>query len=453
MAKTAALILAAGKGTRMYSDKPKVLQTILQESMLSYVISALQPLFAGHIWAVVGHQAEMVKNTFNKSDIAFILQEEQLGTGHALQVALPSLLGQYESVLVINGDVPLIDTELLENFIQKVKGADLAFASLNLKDASSYGRVLRKNGQVVAIVEAKDYDVKLHGEISGEVNSGLYYINLNTAKEFLPRLSCANNSGEYYITDLIELYAQAGLNVLGINCGDNANLLGVNSPMELIDAEDSLRRQLVENALKKGVIIHARELVSIGPHVHIEPGAEIFGPCEIYAHSHIACGASVASHCVINNSVIAKGAKILSFSHVEQSVVGERATVGPYARLRPGAELKEKCKVGNFVEVKKSTLEKGAKVSHLSYIGDASVGEDANIGAGTITCNYDGVNKHKTVIGSKAFVGSNTALVAPVTVGDGALVGAGSVITKDVPDGHLGITRAVQKTLPIRGKK
>ncbi len=453
MTKTAALILAAGKGTRMHSDKPKVLQTILQTPMLGYVIKALQPFYASHIWTVVGHQADMIKKMFDDSITKFIWQEEQRGTGHALQVALPTLLQNgYDSVLVVNGDVPLIDEELLEAFIKKSENASLSFATLNIENAGSYGRVVRKDGKVQAIVEAKDYDVKVHGIESGEVNSGLYYINLSVAKEFLPKITCANNSSEYYITDLVGLLVEANIEVLGIKCGNNANLLGVNSPLELVSSEDNLRRQIVQKALESGVIIHNKDLVSLGPNVTVEPGAEIFGPCEIYGKSYVECGASIHSHCVIIESHIAKGAKILSFSHIESAKLSNDVQVGPYARLRPGAELCEQCKVGNFVEIKKSTLEKGAKVSHLSYIGDASVGENANIGAGTITCNYDGKNKFKTQIGKKAFVGSNTALVAPVVVGDGAIVGAGSVITKDVPDNQLGISRQKQKNLPLRKK-
>ncbi len=452
MVKTAALILAAGKGTRMHSDKPKVLQTLLHVPMLAYVIESLQPFFAGHIWTVVGHKAELIYETFKHDQCKFIEQTEQRGTGHALQVALPALMQEgYEAVVVINGDVPLIDQRILEDFLHQAQGQELAFATLSLKQAGSYGRVVRKNGQVQAIIEAKDYDIKIHGAESGEVNSGLYYINLKTAQKFLPQINCANKSCEYYITDLACLLVKAGIVVQGIQCGSNANLLGVNSPLELVEAEENLRYSIVQKALENGVIIHAKNLVNIGPQVHIEPGAEIFGPCEIYGKSIIKSGATIYSNSIIFDSQIETLAKVFSFSHLENASVGKNAQVGPYARLRPGAQLQERSKVGNFVEVKKSTLGEGAKVSHLSYIGDANVGMDVNIGAGTITCNYDGINKHKTHIGNNAFIGSNTALVAPITVGEGSLIGAGSVISKDVPDNHLGITRASQKNLRMRG--
>ncbi len=453
MSKTAALILAAGKGTRMHSDKPKVLQTLLHEPMLAYVIKAMQSFFAEHVWTVVGHKAPMIYELFSEKKSKFIEQTEQFGTGHALQVAVPTLIKQgYEYVVVINGDVPLIDAKAMQFFLQQARGQELAFATLTLDNAGSYGRVVRKDGQVQAIVEAKDYDEKIHGPESGEVNAGLYCINLNTAQKFLPLINCTNNSAEYYITDLVGLLFEAGIKVQGIECGNNINLLGVNSPLELVQAEEILRKSIVDAALERGVIIHAPQLVRIGPEVQIEAGAEVFGPCEIYGKSHVARGATIHSHTVIINSHIGSGAKILSFSHMEEAVIGCCATLGPYGRLRPGANLQEYSKVGNFVEVKKSTIGKAAKVSHLSYIGDATVGDEANIGAGTITCNYDGVNKHKTHVGQKAFIGSNTALVAPVTIGDGALVGAGSVITKNVPEEHLGISRSNQKNLILRGR-
>ncbi len=263
-------------------------------------------------------------------------------------------------------------------------------------------------------------------------------------------LSSNNKSAEYYLTDIIHLGIEHGYDVHGVECGEDAQLLGVNSPAELIRAEEILRKSLVENFLESGVIIHNPQMVSIGAEVQIMAGAEIFGPCEIYGNSSIAKGAVIKSHCVLDNAIIAEEAEILSFSHIQDAYVGKNVSVGPYARLRPGAKLEEKCKVGNFVEIKKSTVRKGAKVSHLSYVGDADVGEDANIGAGTITCNYDGKNKFKTEIGANAFIGSNTALVAPVRIGDNALVGAGSVITKDVPSSNLAIGRARQNNMPKR---
>ncbi len=441
-----ALILAAGKGTRMHSDKPKVLQTVLGEPMLASVIAALQPVFAGNIFMVVGHRAEMVRKAF--PDGRFVLQEEQLGTGHALAQALPVLQAEgCTHLLVVNGDTPLLSEAVVTGFLEKAKGADLAFATILLDEPGAYGRVVRRDGKLMGIVEAKDYDSKTFGAGTGEVNAGMYCLSLDVAARLLPRIGNDNKSGEYYITDLVALALEEDLDVRGIACGRDESLLGVNSPRELSHAEEIARARIVDALLSSGVIIHAPELVRVGPLAHVEPGAEITGPCEIYGRSEIRRGAQIASHCVIRDCVIEGGAEIRSFCHLEGAHVSQGALVGPFARLRPGAELEADSHVGNFVELKKSRLGRGAKANHLTYLGDAQIGAGTNIGAGTITCNYDGKHKFQTHIGEKAFIGSNTALVAPVTVGAGALVGAGSVITRDVPDEALAIARERQKNI------
>lgn len=454
MAQRAALILAAGKGTRMHSARPKVLQSLLAEPMLAYVVAALRPLFAeddgaGAIWAVVGHGAEAVEAAF--PGLRTIRQEEQLGTGHALARALPTLRQNgCARVLVVNGDVPLLPTDVVRRFLDEAQGAAIAFASLTLEDAGAYGRVVRRHGDVAAIVEAKDFDPARHGPDTGEVNAGLYSLDVEAVGRLLPRLGNDNKSGEYYITDLIALGLADGLVVRGIDCGRDESLLGVNSPAELARMEEILRARIVSRLLAAGVTLHAPDLVRVGPFAEVAPGAELTGPCEIYGRSRVAANTRIESHCVLLDSVVRSGARLRSFSHLERAEVGEEAIVGPFARLRPGAVLEAGSHVGNFVELKNARLGRGAKANHLSYLGDAEIGPAANIGAGTITCNYDGVRKHRTVIGSRAFIGSNTALVAPVEVGDGALVGAGSVITKDVPAGEMGIARGRQKNLPRR---
>lgn len=452
MAKPAALVLAAGKGTRMRSTRPKVLQSLLGEPMLAYVLEALQPLFAGAggadaIWAVVGHGAELVKATFPR--LQTIRQQAQLGTGHALGEALPTLRQNgCTHILVVNGDVPLLTTEIVRRFLQKAEGAAIAFASISLEMTGTYGRVIRKGGDVAAIVEAKDFDPARHGPDMGEVNAGLYFLEVEAVGHLLPRLSNNNKSGEYYITDLVALGLEDGLVVRGINCGTDESLLGVNSPAELVHVEEILRARTAARLLESGVTIHAPGLVRVGPFAMVEPGVELTGPCEIYGRSRVEGGASIDSHCVLTDSVVHARVHIRSFSHLEHAEVGEGAVVGPFARLRPGAVLETESHVGNFVELKNARLGQGAKANHLSYLGDAEIGPGANIGAGTITCNYDGTRKHRTGIGARAFIGSNTALVAPVDVGEGALVGAGSVITKDVPAGEMGIARGRQKNLP-----
>ncbi|MDE7065778.1 MAG: bifunctional UDP-N-acetylglucosamine diphosphorylase/glucosamine-1-phosphate N-acetyltransferase GlmU [Desulfovibrionaceae bacterium] len=449
MPKYGALILAAGKGTRMHSDKPKVLQTLLGEPMLRFVADALRPLFRDAVWTVIGHRADMVRAAFGDEGLHFVVQEEQLGTGHALMQALPALEDAgCTHVLVVNGDTPLLGARLPEMFLRESEQADLSFATITLQDPAAYGRVVRHHGRVVAVVEAKDYDEDLYGPEPKEVNAGLYCLNLAMVRQLLPHLTNANKSGEYYITDLIGLAVENQYTVRGVECGDDPNLFGVNSPVELSRSEALLGLQQVQNLLQSGVILHAAELIRVSPRARIEPGAELYGPCEIYGCSRVARGACIESHCVLRDAVVAEGAVIRSFSHLEKAEVGPGALVGPYARLRPGAVLEARAHVGNFVELKKARLGQGAKANHLSYIGDAEVGEGTNIGAGAITCNYDGTNKHKTVIGPRAFIGSNTALVAPVSVGEQALVGAGSVITKNVPDNTLAVARGRQTNLP-----
>lgn len=449
MPKNAALILAAGKGTRMHSDKPKVLQTMLGEPMLACVLAALRPVFADDVWVVTGHRADMVQAAF--PEVPHVLQEQQLGTGHALIQALPALAkAGCTHLLVVNGDAPLLSESLVRQFLAEAVGADLAFATIELDNPGAYGRVVRQGDEVRAIVEAKDYDPALYGPPTNEVNAGMYYCALDAVESLLPHLGNTNKSGEYYITDLVGLAVAEKYSVLGVRCGRDDGLMGVNSPLELERMEETLRSRRVRDLLTSGVIIHAADSVRVGLLAEVEPGVELTGPCEIYGRSRVLRGASVASHCVLRDSVVSSGAQIRSFSHLEGAQVGEGALVGPYARLRPGAVLEAESHVGNFVELKKARLGQGAKANHLSYLGDADIGAGSNIGAGTITCNYDGKNKHITKIGQRAFIGSNTALVAPVSVGDDALVGAGSVITMNVPAGELGIAREKQKNLPRR---
>lgn len=453
MAKQAACVLAAGKGTRMHSRRPKVLQRVLGEPMLRYVLAALEPHFGRDIYVVTGFGADMVRKAVEDmgETPTFVHQEEQLGTGHALAQALPALRADgVDRVLVVNGDIPLITADILGQFLTSAGDRDLAFATIALDNPGAYGRVVREEGRLVGIVEAKDYDADRLGAPSGEVNAGLYLLRTELAERLLPRLSNANKSGEYYITDLVGMALEEGAGVEGIVCDSTVALLGVNSPLELHEAEEALRENVNRALMASGVLIHAPESARISPFARIEPGAEISGPCEITGGCVIHADARVSCNCVLENSEVLSGAEIRPFCHLEKAKVGEGALVGPYARLRPGAVLGTDSHVGNFVELKKTVLGEGAKANHLSYLGDAEIGPRTNIGAGTITCNYDGRNKFRTVIGENAFIGSNTALVAPVRVGDHALVGAGSTVTGDVPDGELAIARARQKNLGPR---
>ncbi|WP_300157783.1 bifunctional UDP-N-acetylglucosamine diphosphorylase/glucosamine-1-phosphate N-acetyltransferase GlmU [Solidesulfovibrio sp.] len=445
-----ALILAAGKGTRMKSDAPKVLKTLLGEPMLWYGQNALAGLFGRRVLTVVGHRADLVAAAFPHLTDRFVLQAEQLGTGHALAQAMPRLLEEgYEHVLVANGDAPLVTAGSLAAFMEAALSArsDVAFVSIELPEAGAYGRVVRRDG-AVRIVEAKDYDASRHGPATGEINAGVYLLRLAAVAPLLSRLSNDNKSGEYYITDLVGLAQAEGLTVLAVNRGDDPAYCGINSPTELVAAEEVLRRRIVAGLLEAGVVVRAADSVRVGPRAAVAPGVELCGPLELYGATSIAAGACVSSHNVLVDAAIGENVTVHPFCHLQGARVARGAQVGPFARLRPGAVLEEDSRVGNFVEMKKSTLGKGAKAGHLTYLGDAKVGAGSNIGAGTITCNYDGVNKHATTIGEGAFIGSNSSLVAPVTVGAGALVGAGSVITSDVPDGALALGRGRQVVKP-----
>jgi bifunctional UDP-N-acetylglucosamine pyrophosphorylase / glucosamine-1-phosphate N-acetyltransferase len=445
-----AVILAAGKGTRMKSELPKVLHELLKKPMLWYLLETFRKAGFDKRLVVTGHGHELLENRFPDDKDDFIIQDRQLGTGHALQTAWPAITAsQAKWVVVANGDTPLVGEENLKNLTSGVilSNADAGLISLKLDDPSDYGRVLRDDsGQVTAVIEARDYREAVYGPCSGEINSGIYLFRTSSLAEILFNLDADNEQKELYITQLIELACKRGMLVTAVSAGDSPKLLGINSPAELVAQEEYLRAALVERLIDRGVIIRNKDQVRIGPEVVVEPGADITGPCEIYGDSLISGGARINSHCYIESSRIGR-CEIFSFSHIHGSDIKDMASIGPFARLRPGTVLMEGARTGNFVEIKNSTIGKKSKVNHLSYIGDTEMGPDVNIGAGTITCNYDGREKHKTIIGGRVFIGSNTSLVAPVRLGDQSLVGAGSTITSDVPEGALSIARSRQKNL------
>ncbi len=454
-ANTIAVILAAGKGTRMHSDKPKALQTLLGETMLRCVADTAATV-ASQVLTVVGHGHELVRKTHPELAEGFVLQAEQKGTGHALQVAWERVRASGAThCLVLNADAPLVTQGDLEELLASAReGAEIAFLSTVLPDAGAFGRVLRgQGGEVTGIVEAKDYDPARHGADTGEVNTGLFCLAVGTVEQALFSLTSGNRAGEYYITDLVAHGVASGLSVHALKREAALDLLGVNSPLELSAAEERLRAATAQRLLEAGVLLHHPQSVIVGPRAVVEPGAELTGPCRILGTSSVARGAKVGAFCQVSDSVLEPGSELREFCHLEGARLAPGSVAGPYARLRPGADVQDNARVGNFVEMKKSVLGPGAKAGHLTYLGDAQVGAGANIGAGTITCNYDGKHKHVTQIGAGAFIGSNTALVAPVRVGENALVGAGSVITKNVPDKALGIARAKQANLEGRGKK
>ncbi|MFO8033490.1 MAG: bifunctional UDP-N-acetylglucosamine diphosphorylase/glucosamine-1-phosphate N-acetyltransferase GlmU [Desulfohalobiaceae bacterium] len=452
-----ALVLAAGKGTRMGSPKPKVLQELLAEPMLWYVWQTVAGLLPQeNIFVLSGYRAAEVQSIFGPGQARHIVQDKQLGTGHALLCALPQLLQtNAKYCLVLNGDAPLICSHSLSQFLEQVleHQPDMAFMGIELQEPRGYGRIKRgANSELLGVIEDRDLADQNEERIQ-EVNAGVYLVNLQSMRDCLQDLDNDNSQGEYYITQLVDLGLKRGRNVLAVHAGANPEFLGVNNPAELIHCEEIMRRRIVQEHLYAGAIIRNPEQVRIGPRCQVEPGAEITGPVEIYGASHLAAQCKLDSHVWIKDSQIRERGYIRSFSHLEQTQVGQDCQVGPYARLRPGTVLRPRAKAGNFVEIKKSELGEDCKVNHLAYVGDTLVGAGSNIGAGTITCNYDGRYKHQTVIGENVFVGSNSSLVAPLQIGQNALIGAGSTITKDVPEDMLAVARGKQKNLRRRQTK
>lgn len=458
--KTAALILAAGKGTRMRSSLPKVMHQILGRPMLWYLLNTFKSIGFDRTFIVAGHGRDILEAEFSEYKSDFIVQHEQLRTGHALQISWSAIEeSRVQWVVVANGDTPLVNEEHIQLLIESVKSTncDGGLLSLKLDDPQNYGRIVRDgDGRIREVIEAKDYSADIHGQFSGEINSGIYAFKVDALKNILFDLDQNNNQNELYITQLVSLAYEAGLKFSAVCAGNSSELLGINSPKELCQQEEFLRKRIVTYHLEQGVTLRNADQLRIGPEVLIEPGADICGPCEIYGQSRIGAGTRINSHCYVEDSDISSS-NILSYSHVHKSRIGKACSVGPFARLRPGSVLENESRAGNFVEIKNSRIGNKSKVNHLSYIGDAELAESVNIGAGTITCNYDGQKKHKTVIEKNVFVGSNSALVAPVTIGKWSMIGAGSTITVDVPEASLAIARGKQKNLlgknPLKKKQ
>ncbi|TIH10501.1 bifunctional UDP-N-acetylglucosamine diphosphorylase/glucosamine-1-phosphate N-acetyltransferase GlmU [Pseudomonas leptonychotis] len=438
------VILAAGQGTRMRSALPKVLHPIAGKSMLGHVIDTARQLKPQGIHVVIGHGAERVREQLAADDLNFVLQTEQLGTGHAVAQALPELTA--ERVLILYGDVPLIEVETLQRLLKLVSEQQLGLLTVNLNDPTGYGRIVRDaRGVVNAIVEHKDASAEQR--LISEGNTGILAVPGKRLGEWLGRLSNSNVQGEYYLTDVIAMAVADGLVVATEQAADEMEVLGANDRIQLSQLERHYQYRAARQLMVQGVTLidparfDLRGEVTVGRDVTIDINVIIEGQVVIED------GVQIGPNCVIKNSTLRAGAIIKANSHLEGAEVGEGADCGPFARLRPGTVLGAKAHVGNFVELKNAKLGEGAKAGHLSYLGDAEIGARSNIGAGTITCNYDGANKFKTVLGEDVFIGSNSALVAPVTLGDRATTGAGSVITGDVPDNTLAVGRAKQRNI------
>ena len=465
------IILAAGKGTRMNSELPKVLHKVAGQAMLSHVIETAQQLSPDAIHVVVGHGSEQVKETIQNDAVTWCLQEQQLGTGHAVQQALPNIKNDQQDVLILYGDVPLLKTETLQILINGLSNKQLVLLSAILEDPTGYGRIVRKgkneihanatysqgevqrnsNNQsnaaksVQAIVEQKDADAEIL--TIKEINSGILAAQAGNLKDWLANVRNNNAQQEYYLTDCIALAVKNKQKVEAIICNDENEILGVNNKLHLAQVERLLQSSIAEQLMVNCVTlidpasIDVRGKLQTGQDVEIDVNSVFIG------NNVLNDGVSVGANAVVINSIIEAGTTIHANCHIENANIGKNCELGPFARIRPETVLAENVKVGNFVEIKKANVKTGSKINHLSYIGDSDLGKNVNIGAGTITCNYDGANKHRTTIGDNVFVGSDTQFIAPVTIGDGATIGAGSTITKDSPEQKLTLTRSKQVSI------
>ena len=438
------VILAAGQGKRMHSNLPKVLHPLAGKPLLAHVIDSARRLSPQTLCLVYGHGGDAVRATLDAPDLAWALQEPQLGTGHAVQQALPYLKGD-GTTLILYGDVPLIRPETLERLVQVAQDA-LAILTVELSDPGGYGRIVRNDaGQVIRIVEQKDSTPEERR--IREINTGIMAMPSARLGEWLARLSNDNAQKEYYLTDIVGMAVAEGLPIRTANPKNEWEVLGVNSKVQLAELERVAQRCTAEQLMEQGVRLadparlDVRGELTCGRDVFIDVNCVFEGKVELDE------AVEVGPNCVLKNARIGAGTRLAAFTHVEEAVVGPDGRIGPFARLRPGAELAEDVHIGNFVEIKKSTIAAHSKVNHLAYIGDATIGSRVNVGAGTITCNYDGANKFQTIIEDDAFIGSDTQLVAPVTVGRGATLGAGTTLTRDAPPGSLTVSRARQASI------
>jgi len=451
----ATVILAAGKGTRMKSDLVKVLHPLLGLPMLSYPIDlSLNGIKAEKTIVVVGHQADRIKERFQDPLIQFALQEEQLGTGHAVLQAIPFLQTFTGTVLVLCGDVPLVKAETFHSFINTFlgKGSALSVLTTVVEQPFGYGRIIRSpEGWLERIVEEKDATEE--EKLVREINTGIYCVKASLLIEELREIGQKNAQGEYYLTDLVEIARKKGLRCSAHWVADAVEVMGINTRVDLAIANEVLRLEKLKELMLSGVTVVDPKTTYVDRMVEVGRDTVLYPNCTLQGRTRIGERCIIEPNSKISDSIIGDEVTIRSNSVITESKIEEGASIGPFAHLRPLSEVKTKAKIGNFVEVKKSVIGKGSKANHLAYIGDSTVGEEVNIGAGTITCNYDGFEKHPTIIGDRVFVGSNVELVAPVKVGDRSSIGAGTTVTRDVPEGALAISRVKQKNIKGWWKK
>ncbi len=436
------VILAAGKGTRMYSDLPKVLHPIAGKPMVKHVIDTAKQLGARNIHLVYGHGGDLMQQRLANEPVNWVLQTEQLGTGHAMQQAAP-FFADDENIVMLYGDAPLITKGTLEKLIASKPEKGIALLTVVLDNPTGYGRILRENGNVVGIVEQKDANAEQLN--IQEVNTGVMVSDGASFKKWLTQLDNNNAQGEYYMTDVIALANRDGCQVAAVQAADLMEVEGANNRLQLSALEQYFQQKQARELLLAGVML--LDPVSFKLRGELEHGKDVEIDMNVILNGKVRLGnrVKIGAGCVLTNCDIGDDVEIKPYSVLEDATVGANAAIGPFSRLRPGAELAENTHVGNFVEIKKAQIGKGSKVNHLTYVGDAEIGQNCNIGAGVITCNYDGANKFKTTIGDNVFVGSDSQLIAPVTIESGATIGAGSTIRYDVKRDELVTTRVPQK--------
>ncbi|MDA8692018.1 bifunctional UDP-N-acetylglucosamine diphosphorylase/glucosamine-1-phosphate N-acetyltransferase GlmU [Candidatus Pseudothioglobus singularis] len=439
-----AIILAAGQGTRMNSQTAKVLHKVGNKSLLQHVIDASRPL-VNSINVIIGHHSEYVKKTTSNEGINWVNQKEQLGTGHAVQQAIPHI-NDNSICLILYGDVPLIKTETLQKLTDKAESSGFSLLSVMMENPFGYGRIIRdSNNSILSIVEQKDAS-KDELQVR-EINTGIMAIRGSILKKYLKKLEPNNSQRELYLTDIVEKAVKDNVNIASFICESVAEVMGINDKNQLSQAERAYQQDKASDLMSKGLTIMDPKRFDCRGELSFKDDCVIDVNVVFEGDNDLGKNVLISPNCIIKASKIGDNTHILANSIIENAVIGSNTSIGPFARIRPETKIGNHSKIGNFVEVKKSSIENNSKVSHLSYIGDSKIGNDVNVGAGVITCNYDGINKFRTEIKDGAFVGSNSQLVAPVTIGKNATIGAGSTITQNTPDGQLTLSRNKQSTI------
>jgi bifunctional UDP-N-acetylglucosamine pyrophosphorylase/glucosamine-1-phosphate N-acetyltransferase len=439
------IILAAGQGTRMKSSRPKVMHTLAGKPLLQHVVDAGAALGPDQIIVVVGHHSEQVRELMQDQNLSFVEQREQLGTGHAVAQCLTEF-NEGNDLLVLYGDVPMITSKTLRQLHEEAGDSAVNILSFLPKNPQGYGRILRSgDGSVEAIVEEKEATDKQRN--IQESNSGIMYIQGKQVRQLIEKLDNKNAQSEFYLTDVVKHCVAAGLKVMASVCPTEEEVYGVNNQLQLAEVERIYRRRQAEQLMQQGVKLYDPARIDIRGSLDVGADIEIDINCVFEGDVKLGDNVKIGANCVIRNASIGADSVIQPMTSIDEAIIGSRVSIGPFARIRPGTDCADEVKIGNFVETKKSRIGRGSKVSHLSYIGDTEMGSEVNIGAGTITCNYDGVNKFQTIIEDGVFVGSDTQLVAPVRIARGSTIGAGSTITRDTPADKLTLSRSKQITV------